>query len=107
MVEQKQFSKQQIVLLESLAEFYNIYVVLDRFNFLSPEIYICDEFREAANNINYHSLRLHVRVTGIVSDNSSYVNSVNSLKIITTKIDNMTPITKERKYSKEFYWIKF
>ena len=107
MVEQSKFSKQQIELLESLGNDYNVYVILDRFNIVEPEIYICDEFREAVNNIHFHSLRIYKRITDVISANSTYVNNVNSLGAITTKIDGMDMVVRERKYEESFYWIKF
>lgn len=107
MAEQSKFSKQQIELIESLSINYNVYVILDRFNTIKPEVYICDEFREAVNNIYFHSLRVYKRITSIIDDNSTYINNVNSLGAIATKIESMVMVTKERKYDKSFYWVKF
>ena len=100
-------SKQQLILLEELSRDYDIYIIIDRCNIIDSEIYVCNEFREATNNTKFHSLRVFKRITDIVDRNSSYVNSNNSLKIITDKIDDMVSKISERKYSKEFYWIKF
>lgn len=102
-----QLNKSQISLLGELAKEMNIYIVLDKFGQIEYEIFTALEFREAVQGVNYHSLKGFKKITHIVSDNSSYVHSNNSLGIIITGIDKLLPETREKKFdSNGFYWIK-
>jgi len=98
--------KQQLDLLEDLSKDHQIYIIVDRFDLFEPEIYVCNDFREAVNGVAFHSLRNYKKITSIVDSNSTYVNSPSAIGVINTAIDIMIPITQERKYSETFIWIK-
>jgi hypothetical protein len=107
MVEKNLIKDNQFILLEELGKQENVYGVFDSNKLLKPEFYVAKEFREASGGVNYHSLTGYKRITSIIAENSTFVNSVNGLEIILNRIDSIDPVMGERKYSKDFYWIKF
>jgi hypothetical protein len=104
---EKIFTKAQFILLEALSEKYsNIIVVIDPTGNLRTEVYETVEFREETTVTLFNSLHTYKRITEVIDQNSTYSNSIDALGTVTTKIDSMKPIMKERKYSNQFIWLK-
>ncbi len=102
------FKKNQLELLEELGKVMHIYVIFDKYGNYSPEVFMANEFRHGETNIPYHSMKNYRKITDIVAHNSTYVHSPNALAIITTQVDAMTIMLREKKFDyNAFYWIKF
>lgn len=103
----KAFNKDQFVLLEALSEKYsNIIIVIDTTDNLRTEVYEAAEFRYSESGTLFHSINGYRRITDVIDQNSTYSNSPDALGTVTTKINSMIPILKERKYSNKFIWLK-
>lgn len=103
------FNKNQLNLLEELGKERHVYIIFDKYGNIEPQVFICREFREATQpNIPFHSLSGYINIDNIISQNSSYVHTDNSLNIVLTTVDGVTPTTKQKKFDGNgFYWLKF
>lgn len=103
------FNRAQTELLEELAKNYaNILIIIDPTGNLRTEVYVASEFRTVEKDTYYCSIRGFKQITDIIDQNSTYVNSVDSVLTVTTAIDHLTQAvsSKERKFSDRFIWIK-
>lgn len=103
----KAFNKAQFILLEALSEKYsNIIIVIDPTDNLKVEVYEAAEFRYSESGTLFNSINGYRRITEVIDQKSTYVNSPDALGTVTTKINSMIPTLKERKYSNKFIWLK-
>lgn len=100
--------KKKLELLDVLSQHYsNVVVIFDPSGNFRPEYYIVVDIRFPSTHNPNIEISGHRNITDIISDTSTYVNVVDSVKAITTRIDSMEPVTKQRLYSNQFRYIKF
>lgn len=103
------FNDNQIILLEELAEEYNILVVTDRLGTFKPEVYSVGGYNWATDRNPYLSFDGWKKITGIIADHSIYSNNPNTFKTIITQIETgMAATSRLREFSaSQFSWMKF
>ncbi len=108
-MEKFDFNKAQTELLDELAKsFANVVIVIDPTRTIRPEVYVAAEFRHEDKESMYNSLRGFRKITDIIAQNSTYINSQDALGVVTTAINGINPSSsnKECIFSNKFIWIK-
>jgi superfamily I DNA/RNA helicase len=101
----KIFNKHQVDLLNALAnEYNNIFVVSGDDE---VDVLIVLEYRTATQSNNYLTIKGFKSIMDVIKANSVYVNDKSSLKTVTTQIDSLPTINRERIYSDKYMWMKY
>ncbi len=103
----EKLSNSQINLLEELSKLHTVLVVSDKLNVFPVQIFVVLDYRPPTTDNLFLSISNFKRITDVVDENSTYTNTQNILKSITTKIEFMESTVQERKFDKnQFTWVK-
>ena len=102
----KRFNKHQIELLEQLASnLPNLVVVTDILGTFEVEVYVGVEFRAPDNISDFSSITGYKKITHLVDDNSSYVATNHSVKVIEDKIEDIKTVHKTRNFPSNHFGV--
>ena len=111
-MEKLSLNSSQFELLHQLAQQYsNIVLIYDPDGHFGFNIYECNEF----DSCNYPSSGKHEHIifnyrdiTKLIGDNTIYTHNEQALKTVMTQIElTSQTLNKQRKFHRDFRWIKF